>query len=392
MDAGKQPLFAKVRLWAEKGTPGEVLLLWKKHGGKVVEKPEQAMVLISDNEQAPTTLEILTKRYTKFPNGAHKPVWSSDIVQYWIEEGALVTNPAVTKVYLRKPPPELSFDLLELSDAENSLDGFFQTEDAQSKGSSSDEDHSGSPAPELGSEKSRGAVPRIRSRGGRGADGHERQIETAPRAGRRSRRLASGPLWMSPKPEHRTDASTAPRKPPKHMTRPLSMPELKHVHRRNVLCRVCNPNGVKIRKPRSPDAHYHRRGVACPACVVQRQSRSARDKSKNGSKFLPKQGAPMEAVSMHSNSKPGTNKVEVASRNLTNAPIATKNGRENPKRMAYTSGSKPRKADSDSGGALSAIETLQELRSRYAKYIEFGAGISRIVIGRDGFALRIQDA
>jgi hypothetical protein len=100
----------------------------------------------------------------------------------------------------------------------------------------------------------------------------------------------------------------------------------------------------------------------------------------------------MEAVSMHSNSKPGTNKVEVASRNLTNAPIATKNGRENPKRMAYTSGSKPRKADSDSGGALSAIETLQELRSRYAKYIEFGAGISRIVIGRDGFALRIQDA
>jgi hypothetical protein len=389
MDHGKERLFDKIKLWAEQGTPTEVLTLWKKLGGKIVEKPEQATVLISDNEQAPLTREILTKRYNKFPNGVHRPVWSSEIVQYWAEEGGIVTNPAVTKVYLRRAPVELSFEFFDLESEQRwgrpgTLVAQQTVRNSETRGSLSpsiqtpSKEHSQEPnSPERKEKSDPGRATSIRKK--------KVGVRVAPMAEQRLRES----LWMLPETDGAGRVFNNSKKPSKKAFQEAKALMLKHIHRRGIVCRVCNPNGVKVRKPRSPDAHYHRRGIICPACASLK---------------MPKDKSPGHHAIGDARQK-RKNKVDNQAQRRSNESDA-----QAPKRSAQSlKGEAPKSLDNYKDeknrsnsirenhvvpGKLScesvAIEDLQRLRDQYAQSIEYGMGLTKIQIGREGFELRPQ--
>lgn len=391
MEAAKGRLFDKVKLWAEEGTPEQVLALWKKLGGRVVEKPEQATVLISDNEQAPLTREILTKRYNKFPHGVHRPVWSSEIIQYWAEEGDIITNPSVTKIYLRKAPVELSFEYLDLLETEESKSSAEDHNTFESCPERESTQAFTSPIHQSGTDRRRKpnsldqtetcdmmhSSPARKPKVG---------VHVAPSAARRLREA----LWILPEPEYAERVSESSKKPSKKGGQGTKNILLKHIHRRGVVCQVCNPNGVKIRKPRSPDAHYHRRGAVCPACTsLMRSKDDPKEKQIDGDELTePKNlpGSRSHRVSSLPDSRAAEENVRL---HRTEARRLQEKRQDEKKRLDMNKRNMNARDEENDAGP--AAENLQRLRARYAQYIECGMGISMVQIGREGFELRLEN-
>eukprot|EP00166_Cyanidium_caldarium_P002811 ctg_277.g110 len=323
-------LFAGLRLWAEEGVPALALELWRQHGGEVVSLPEEATVLVSDNERAPITRQLVTRRYGKFADGRQPRVWASDIVQYWVEEESIITDQSTTRVFQRRA----------VLDDEEEVDA-------------------GAPAEAV-----------------RAADGDIVRQILVPRG------PATGSVETAPSVHPAADevaAEVAPLASSANAPRRALHPLLatKHLHRAGQVCPACNPHGTKVRRPRSPTAHHHKRGGVCPACPPVRNPRGPHNRGRYRTleDLLKRQtspaGEPLQRP-MRSEPWPHSEPREALRTCYAEAPTDVR----------FVEEEEEEEAD------VYDHEYLGVLRSRYIHYIERGRGITREFIGRNGFELR----